>query len=649
MRSLLIWMLALGALLVWTACSTAADPTEPPPASEEQTEEPAPSVAPSRSSADQPAQTQAEQQEPQAQQAQIVRQPQAATQQEQAQQQSNGESAAAVPPPSTDESAWIEQLSAGGFHNCVRWSDGAIECWGANNAGQLNVPQGVYQQLDAGYEHNCAIYLSGTEQTAVCWGANSYGESDAPPGWWGKISAGRDHSCADSAVEDGGLVCWGRNHTGQLDVVGGSSYYSVSAGSAHTCLNGHHVKAGWAIWCVGYNEYGQSGPVFAVADLARDADPWQVEVSAGAGHSCLSSPDGRIICWGRNEHGQANVPAGRFTSVSAGGLHTCALRTDASVACWGDNSSGQSTPPPGSFSAVSAGWYHSCAMTADTGGGVVCWGNNDSGQSDVPQWIVQPRGLRPVVAQPDTASPISYQEVRSLGVGGAHTCVTTMSDDLHCWGIDHGGETFTPAGDWHRVDLGAGYTCAFPPAGGPTCWGAANAQPAWNEQGVWIPYWGYRIGRDHRCRRHADDQGDEFRIVCFGDNTWYQAESPGGFYDRVNVGGDHNCARTLDGRLACWGRNDFGQAEAPDGRYLDVAAGAAHSCAIRRDGSLVCWGDNARGQLLAPSGTDYTTLITNSSADHTCALTSAREVVCWGFPPGSPLEPPPEFGRRGDG
>ena len=46
--------------------------------------------------------------------------------------------------------------------------------------------------------------------------------------------------------------------------------------------------------------------------------------------------------------GQAAPPRGeRFTAISAGAAHTCGLRVDGSAVCWGNNEHGQAEPPPG--------------------------------------------------------------------------------------------------------------------------------------------------------------------------------------------------------------------------------------------------------------------------------------------------------------
>jgi len=67
-------------------------------------------------------------------------------------------------------------------------------------------------QVSAGSSHSCALDDTGV----VCWGRNDYGETDVPllsnPT---QVSAGSSHSCA---LDDTGVVCWGNNNSGQTDV-----------------------------------------------------------------------------------------------------------------------------------------------------------------------------------------------------------------------------------------------------------------------------------------------------------------------------------------------------------------------------------------------------------------------------------------------
>ena len=62
-----------------------------------------------------------------------------------------------------------------------------------------------------------------------------------------------------------------------------------------------------------------------------------------------------MVCWGRNDDGQTEAPAGRYSGVTAGWSHSCGLRTDGGVVCWGSNEYGETEAPAGRYNQVSAG------------------------------------------------------------------------------------------------------------------------------------------------------------------------------------------------------------------------------------------------------------------------------------------------------
>ena len=64
------------------------------------------------------------------------------------------------------------------------------------------------------------------------------------------------------------------------------------------------------------------------------AAPRYVAVSAGSGHTCAIRTSGEITCWGANEYGQTDAPAGSFRAISTGFDHTCAIRESGEIACW---------------------------------------------------------------------------------------------------------------------------------------------------------------------------------------------------------------------------------------------------------------------------------------------------------------------------
>ena len=152
---------------------------------------------------------------------------------------------------------------------------------------------------------------------------------------------------------------------------------SISAGEAHTCF----VTLEGRVKCFGSNSRFQTG-----ADLVSDkivsevrlanlsssecSDPGVTTcpladvsaVSVGVAHSCARMDDGRVACWGDNQHGQLGrtpepnssfdpppQPLAYFVSdssasqlkdivqIASGPNHTCALSQQKEVYCWGAN------------------------------------------------------------------------------------------------------------------------------------------------------------------------------------------------------------------------------------------------------------------------------------------------------------------------
>lgn len=214
-------------------------------------------------------------------------------------------------------------VAAGANHTCGIRSTGATDttqvyCWGDNASGQLGdgasptdrtSPVQVggtteYVFVDAGRAHTCAVE-AGTGDVD-CWGANDQGQlgdgssvasSDVPVATsttallrsdgtaWGRLAVGSKHACAVAA---GGIECWGDNDDGQL-------------GTGSTTVD-------------------SNVPVAVDMTAFEGADPTPPMVfqwiAAGGSHSCTfeydpNDADGDLIlgltgyyCWGANGNGQ---------------------------------------------------------------------------------------------------------------------------------------------------------------------------------------------------------------------------------------------------------------------------------------------------------------------------------------------------------
>ncbi len=349
-----------------------------------------------------------------------------------------------------------EAIAAGGSHTCVLFRAGSNVsplCWGSNSEGQWGDGQTVSTPLDrggpaglndaariaTGGNHTCVVHTSGALD---CWGANDFGQIGA-----GKpdlkivtpvtviatgvvdVTAGESHTCA--LLSSGQVKCWGAGSQGQLGTgsradaslpqdAGVANAKRVVAGGAHTCA----IRTDDTVACWGENLYGQLGvqtvqalPSTTPRTVIDPATRLSLKAKAlglGFAHTCAVLLNGSLKCWGANAQGQlgkgqvdsnqnvdpAPVPGITIASdLTAGREHTCVLLTDHSVQCWGDNQLGQCGT--GTVSAapvlqpttvtglalstgaqtsnqISARRWHTCAVGPFYG--VRCWGYNDSGQ-----------------------------------------------------------------------------------------------------------------------------------------------------------------------------------------------------------------------------------------------------------------------------
>ena len=235
---------------------------------------------------------------------------------------------------------------------------------------------------------------------------------------WKSVDAGKSHSCG--VRNNGKLYCWGYNGNGQIGdgTIGAgihrlnptrigefADWTSVATSAAHSC----GVRDPGKLYCWGFNGDGQVGDNTSGTDRSNPIriggfQDWK-NAATGASHSCGVRNNGKLYCWGNNDHAQIGdntsgtdrkIPTriGGFedwTSASAGGSHSCAVRNNGKLYCWGYNAYGQigddvagPWPTPRRVSAfedwtgASAGEDHSCGVRNNVK--LYCWGYNAYGQ-----------------------------------------------------------------------------------------------------------------------------------------------------------------------------------------------------------------------------------------------------------------------------
>ena len=381
---------------------------------------------------------------------------------------------------------------------------------------------------------------------------------------------------------------------------------TIDAGNAHTCA----IRADGSPVCWGRNDQGQATIPAGTGTVKQ--------ISAGYAHTCAIRSDDTPRCWGH----QASIPAGigTVTDIQAGYLYTCAIKTGGIPVCWGLNNSGQTSIPAGigTVSQITTGEYHTCAIKTD--GTPVCWGLNDGGQSAIPAGI---------------------GTVKQITAGIVHTCAIKTDGTPVCWGATtdaNFGQAVVPAeiGTVAAIRAGDMHTCAIRTDGTPVCWG-------WNGHGqTTIPIGvgtvtQIALGKYHTCAIRTDGS-----TVCWGQSGEGQTAAPAGpfVHRQIEVGAFSSCAVRTDSTPVCWGNNSVGQGSVPDGigTVTQISANVGHVCVVKTDGTPACWGNAGGGRTSIPAGTGRVTQIA-SGTQHTCAIEPDGTPACWGaaataLPPG---------------
>ena len=404
----------------------------------------------------------------------------------------------------------------------------------------------------------------------------------------GQVAAAGRHTCA--IRDNGNVVCWGRNHAGQLGAAFDHPLVGVTESPAQ------------------------------ITSLEINFSEDVVQLAAGFLHTCALLYDGTVRCWGRVENelvwgtvrsvlgttdialnslgfvdplrtGPVKLPglAVQITAAS-GGAHTCALLESGAVSCWGYNANAQlglghqleldlaayETLPVvelgGHALEVKAAAGHTCALLA--GGLVKCWGEGNLGRLGYGSNLMQ--------RTPGPDVEIGARAVH-IATASGHTCAVLETGRVRCWGHNNEGQlgyghttnigdnetpaaAATMAGPAGRtylggdVEVGGGAavvqithiaderaTCARFASGSVRCWGR-------NQLG--------QLGYGHNTAGATTRTPDELAFLPLsGGGNWGGDVDLGGKALALAEGG--RCVLRVDGQLFCWGKNDYGELGLP--------------------------------------------------------------------------------------
>lgn len=272
---------------------------------------------------------------------------------------------------------------------------------------------------------------------------------------------------------------------------------------------------------------------------------------------------------------------------------------------------------------LAAGGAHTCASSMS--GALTCWGWNDQDQL----------GTEEFEANSGPTRVTGIASVASLAAGALHTCTVDTSGRCGCFGDGQDGElgrgtnldsatlmSVAGAAMYASVAAGVGATCAITPAHDLVCWGA-------NDHG--------QLGNGSTTPSSMPATSVLASVAS------------------VSMGFGHTCAVLMNGELWCWGSNSHGQAgmgvvttpgapvQVPGvADAMAVACGRTFTCFLHMGGTIDCMGDNTSGQLGDGSGatsaspvrvmsiTDATSISAPSAGTHACAVRSTGLLACWG-------------------
>lgn len=429
---------------------------------------------------------------------------------------------------------------------------GRLECWSESVPSSLVEPSGEFVRVAVGPRHACALEADGA---VTCWGDNEAGQVRPLFGRRFRWMAGgavceRDElgqvSCFSRA--DGGPIAgddpehpYAGTSSDDADPLAGpfSDVWVTDAGSCAPRSDGLLV-------C-----WGDPGAGFDPA-----AGPF-TEMVAGRLHGCGLRPDGAVVCWalvpeallaaepGSLDPGQRRLqryhethwqgqdvpPDGKFVQLAAGENHTCALDENGRITCWG-HLDGHGEPPDGTFVQLSAAGTLTCVLGVDET--AACWGRI----ADIPIPPMQ-HPDKPVSRTLATASP---HRPCMIGPGSAILCGQSATLGGAPWWV----------GPLTDIDARVHQACAIREIDEAlVCWDPklGTATVSTDRKYAQLAH-AYSASRHRAASCTLDADGT---IECEGTRIPSLAMPPAGQSTKIAISTEHGCAIRTDRTITCWG------------------------------------------------------------------------------------------------
>ncbi len=251
----------------------------------------------------------------------------------------------------------------------------------------------------------------------------------------------------------------------------------------------------------------------------------------------------------------------------------------------------------------------------------------------------------------------SGETLKSISVGGGHTCGLSSSGTAFCWGDNK----LNTLGNNGEKNSSIPVPIATPYSENPLIFSSLSAGN-WHSCGLTLEGRGYCWGNNlngENGNGTTDSLNVPVAVTSDSDGTSL-------IFSKISASNSilgFACGVNLNGTAYCWGYNEGGQlgngtlknssipvvVVAPKNgvslSFSTVTTGGFHACGLTLSGNAYCWGANERGELgnystkdssipvavVAPKGGK--TLIFSSisvGVSHACGLVANGEAYCWG-------------------